>query len=180
MDLMLEQMRQQVVAALDKDTRLSAIRLDPDSQLCLGEFITELNERLVAIGLRRCQIERFLKGHERVKRVGPPATIIQRIQIVVIDRQNVVERRLDRREKADARGIELILRQVQAGLIKPIVCPRVVARHLAQMQYQRHRSPQRLAPGINPAKRPTCHGRGHPSTPRASRCRELHRKHGIR
>src|SRR5690348_10119942 len=79
---------------------------------------------------------------------GTDAALFEKIEIEVIDREDVVERCLDRREEAGAFGFEFAKLQLQHGTIEPVVRPQIVAGHAAQMVKQGH--------GVTPPARTRC------------------------
>ena len=80
-----------------------------------------------------------IERREIVEDAGADAALLEHIEIEQIDRQDVVERLLDRREEAGARRLELARLQRQHGAIEPVVGPEIVAGHAAEMLEQVHR-----------------------------------------
>ncbi|MNC32573.1 hypothetical protein D3C75_809350 [compost metagenome] len=60
--------------------------------------------------------------------VGLLATLLalEHVQVEPVHRQQVVEGGLDRREEAATRGDELVLGQLQAGLVQAVIGPAIV------------------------------------------------------
>src|SRR5258707_377541 len=103
-----------------------------------------------------------MERREIVEHAGADAAFLEHVEIEQVDRQDVIERLLDRWKEAGARSFELAGLQRQHGAIEPVVRPVTVAGHPAEMFKQVHRltSPSELqAPSArNRQERPPAAG----------------------
>ena len=70
--------------------------------------------------------------------VGPERAAFHRIDVEVIDDQDVIERGAQARKEAGSLRGEFVLRQPRAGGEQPMVCPGVVVRHGAVGKHVTH------------------------------------------
>lgn len=107
MDLVDEQMCQQVADALGDLTVLAPVGDDTAIEVACGQPLAKRDQPAVRRRLRLEQRLRTVERNEAVKRGGPERTLFEEVEIEAIDREDVVERLADRREKAGALGFEL-------------------------------------------------------------------------
>ncbi len=132
MHLMFEQMRQQTQPLL----ALHPIR-PHDAHIAAQVAITQPpavgDQTVVSLGLLGMQIGAGGKRLFRVEKafavgIGLLAALLalEHMQVEPIHRQQMVEGGLDRREEAATRGDELVLGQLQAGLVQAVIGPAIV------------------------------------------------------
>jgi hypothetical protein len=128
MDLVLEQVQQKAIRTLRLHARASVHVND-----AIGAGIVECLAPADQSAINRClRGPKLRHGRTRYRirpRGGAERAAFQRIDIKPIDNQDMVQRRLDRREKAGLRSFELRLRQPGAGCEQAMVRPGVVVRH---------------------------------------------------
>ena len=117
---------------------LAPVGDDAAIEIGLRQAIAEGDQPPVGRDLGGKQRPGFVEGHELIMGCGTDAALFEKIEIEVIDRKDVVERCLDRREEAGAFGFEFAKLQLQHGTIEPVVRPQIVAAHAAQMVKQGH------------------------------------------
>ena len=103
------------------------------------------------------QLFEALAGHvaQRVQLAPAPAAVVERVQIVPVDREDVVQGQLDRGEEAGALGAVLGFAELRAGLEQPVVGPGIVARHGAKVLGERAHGGSPL-PADDPGRSEDC------------------------
>src|SRR3569832_2203191 len=131
MDLVLEQVHQQAVAAL---VLYPCVAIDPDdigeARRCL--CLAERDQAPVHRGLRRLQLRKRWKRQLVLPGTRSEPSAFQRIDIEQVDDVEVVERALQAGEEAGARGREFSLSQVFSGREQAVVGPGVVVGECAK------------------------------------------------
>ncbi len=127
-NLVLEQMQQNPVAALDL-VMIATIERDPGRQVRLGQPGTQLQQAPIDLGLGPLQA-----GDRRARqRLGPggraEAAARQTVDIEPVDHQDVVQGRLQRGEEADPGCLERRLVELGAGCQQAVIGPDIVGRH---------------------------------------------------
>ncbi len=91
---------------------------------------------MLRVRQRRAGVERLLGLEEaagiEVRRLAAEAAL-DRVDVIPVDGEIVVERRLDRGKEARPRGDEILLREPGARREQPMIRPRVVARHRVEV-----------------------------------------------
>src|SRR5882672_11497294 len=135
MDLMLEQMREDAAHLVRVDTG-RARHLHRSVELAIVEFQTQCNQARITFVLlaRECRagIKRLFRLEElarlEIGRLSLPAAF-EHVDVEPVDRENVIERGLDRREKTGAGGDKISLRELRTGFQQTVIGPGVVVGH---------------------------------------------------
>src|SRR5436190_1913720 len=128
MDLMLEEVRQYGGNGAGRRFAIGPRQHDLAGKAFVRLPLAKIDKALVVRGLHRPQ-----KLRRREIRIGfavAPERIltVDRIDVVLVDPQDMVERGADRREETRSRGRELFLAQGLAGLEQTMIGPSVVVR----------------------------------------------------
>ena len=110
MDLVLEQVQEQPVAALGLDARI-AVQSHRDAKRLLRQGIADGNEPTVDGRLLALQVRHRRAGRPVGPRLRAEPTALEAVDVEPVDDQDVVERRLEAREEARPRRLEILLRQ---------------------------------------------------------------------
>src|SRR5579872_808512 len=145
MNVVLEQMHQQAVAALLLHPRAAMDANDLLREVVLAQPVAEGDQAVVDRALRPRQL-----GHGAARLfIGPGGrtqrAALQRVDIEMIDDEDVVQRCLDRGEEARALRLEFALREFCAGRQQAMVGPRVVVGKCAHALEMRSRHVALLA-----------------------------------
>src|SRR5882762_5010959 len=135
MDLMLKQMREDAAHLVCVDTG-SARHLHRAVESGVIELQTQCDQARIAFVLlaRECRtgIKRLFRLEElarlEIRRLSLPAAF-EHVDVEPVDRENVIERGLDRREKTGAGGDKISLRELRAGFQQTVIGPGVVVGH---------------------------------------------------
>ncbi len=144
MRLVLEEMRQHVVAAILLDTP-AAVDIDNSGEAIFIEPVDKGDQHLVKLCLGALQRQHVGKGFLYGKGGQSQCAALQRIDIKAVDSVDMIERRTQRREETDAAGNKRLLRKLETGLMQPVIGEPVVARKFAENPQRiiRHRHPSR-------------------------------------
>ncbi len=137
-DIMQEDVGKDVADLFRDHAVLAAVGDNAAVEIVRRKLLAKGDQAPVGRDLGGKQRLRFIERHVIVKGGSANAALFQEIEIEVIDRKNVVERRLDRREEAGAFGFEFAGPELQHGAVEPVVRPEIVAGHAAQMLEQSH------------------------------------------
>src|SRR5581483_3630665 len=145
MNVVLEQMHQQAVAALLLHPRAAMDANDLLREVVFAQPVAEGDQAVVDRALRPRQL-----GHGAARLfIGPGGrtqrAALQRVDIEMIDDEDVVQRCLDRGEEARALRLEFALREFCAGRQQAMVGPRVVVGKCAHALEMRSRHVALLA-----------------------------------
>ena len=108
MDLVLEQMQEQPVAALGLDAGIS-VEAHSGAERLLRQGIADGNEPPIDSRLLALQVRHGGAGHPVGPRLGAEPAALEAIDVEPVDDQDVVERRLEAGKEAGPRRLELLL-----------------------------------------------------------------------
>ena len=106
-DLVLEEMRQEIADRLGHLPVLAAVGGDATVEIGWPQPSAEIEQPAVEAGLRRGERGRVVELLEIVDDAEAAAALLQHVEVVEVDRQDVVQRFLDGREEARPLGLEL-------------------------------------------------------------------------
>ena len=121
MDLVKEEMREQIADALGDHAFVAPVRHDAAVEISSRQTIAKCDETTVELRLGAGEPGRVVDVGVLVKDAQAPAALLQGIEVEQVDREDVVERGLDRREEARPRRLELTGVERKDGAIEPVV-----------------------------------------------------------
>ena len=121
MDLVLEEMRQEIADRLGHLPVLAAVGGDATVEIGWPQPSAEIEQPAVEAGLRRGERGRVVELLEIVDDAEAAAALLQHVEVVEVDRQDVVQCFLDGREEARPLGLELAGPQRQHGPVEAVV-----------------------------------------------------------
>src|SRR5262245_297249 len=113
MDLMLEEVQEQPVAALGLDAGIS-VEAHSGGERLLGQDVADGNEAPIDIPLLTLQVRHGGAGHWVGPRLGAEPATLEAIDVEPVDDEDVVERRLEAWEEACPCRFELALGEARA------------------------------------------------------------------
>ena len=143
MDLMLEQMREQARRRFGLDARAGHDR-HRRVEIVLAQHGARRDQPPIGIllrGFERNARRKRLFGLEKAVRLAIGFVMVQRalecVDVIPVDGDDMIERRLERRKEARARSFEIGVRELAARGEQPMVRPRIVVRHRGEVMRER-------------------------------------------